>query len=150
MRRSDPLVAQLTERGRDFTGAQRRELLALIGGLVAPVIPRYRALSERGQCELSVTPYAHPIVPLLFDFNSARDAVPAMPLPQHAALSRRRGARGVARRGVDPRLHARLRRRPAGCWPSEGAMSRARSSCSSAQGFRWAASGRAVLRDSLP
>ncbi len=37
----------------------------------------------RGQCELSVTPYAHPIIPLMLDFRSARDAVPAMPLPEY-------------------------------------------------------------------
>ena len=40
VRRSDALVARLTERGRDFTAAQRRDLLTLIGQLVAQVVPR--------------------------------------------------------------------------------------------------------------
>ncbi len=53
----------------------------------AQVVPRYRALAERGQCELSVTPYAHPIIPLLLDFKCARDAVPKMPLPAARRLS---------------------------------------------------------------
>ncbi|HET9331891.1 MAG TPA: hypothetical protein VFO23_15300, partial [Steroidobacteraceae bacterium] len=57
VRRTDPLIAHLTERGRDFTVEERRALLELIGRLVAQVIPRYRQLAERGQCELSVTPY---------------------------------------------------------------------------------------------
>src|SRR6185437_6958711 len=73
VRRTDPLVSELTERGRGFTSTDRRQLLALIGDLVSGIIPRYRALSERGQIELSVTPYAHPIIPLLLDFKSARD-----------------------------------------------------------------------------
>ena len=85
VRRTDSLVSELTERGRGFTAADRRQLLALVGDLVNSVIPRYRALSERGQVELSVTPYGHPILPLLLDFNSARDAVPDMPLHEHAA-----------------------------------------------------------------
>src|SRR6202000_1512372 len=59
VRRPDPLVSALPERGRGFTGAHRRQLLLLIGDLVSTVIPRYRALLERGQIELSVTPYAH-------------------------------------------------------------------------------------------
>ncbi|HXO15664.1 MAG TPA: hypothetical protein VN835_04930, partial [Steroidobacteraceae bacterium] len=79
VRRTDPLVARLTERGRDFSPAQRRDLLALIGALVGQVLLRYRRLAERGQCELSVTPYGHPIIPLLLDFRCARDALPALP-----------------------------------------------------------------------
>ena len=45
------------------------------------IIPRYRALSERGQIELAMTPYAHPIVPLLNDFENMRCALPDAPAP---------------------------------------------------------------------
>jgi len=85
VRRADPLIGHLTERGRDFTAEERRALLELIGKLVGQVIPRYRQLAERGQCELAVTPYGHPIIPLLLDFQAARDAVPGMMLPTHRA-----------------------------------------------------------------
>src|SRR6185295_16544038 len=70
VRRTDSRVAALTTQGRAFSAAQRRELLELIGELVASVVPRYRKLSESGRVELSVTPYGHPIVPLLLDFHS--------------------------------------------------------------------------------
>ena len=52
VRRTDPLVARLTERGRDFSAAQRRDLLSLLGELVGNLVARYRALAARGQCEL--------------------------------------------------------------------------------------------------
>jgi len=39
--------------------------------------------------------------------------------------------------------------RPAGCWPAEGAISAAALQLLAAGGFRWAASGAAVLRGSL-
>jgi alpha-amylase/alpha-mannosidase (GH57 family) len=149
VRRSDPLVAQLTARGRNFSGEQRRALLALIGALVAQVIPRFRALAERGQCELSVTPYAHPILPLLLDFNCARDAVPAMALPGHAAYP---GGSARAVWHVEEAIRAFTRAfgvRPAGCWPAEGAVSDATLELLAAHGFRWAASGGAVLHNSL-
>src|SRR5258708_4739391 len=123
VRRADPLVARLTERGRDFSAAQRRELLALIGDLVARVVPRFRRLAERGQCELSVTPYAHPIVPLLLDFRSARDTVPDMPLPEHPGYP---GGTARAEWHVEEAIRVFTRtfgERPAGCWPAEGAIS---------------------------
>ncbi len=149
VRRSDPLVARLTERGRDFTGAQRRELLTLIGTLLAQIVPRYRQLAERGQCELSVTPYAHPIIPLLLDFRAAREAVPSMALPACGAYP---GGAARARWHVEEALRVFTRafgRAPAGCWPAEGAISAATLELLSGAGFRWAASSASVLRASL-
>jgi alpha-amylase/alpha-mannosidase (GH57 family) len=150
VRRSDPLVARLTARGREFTPGQRRDLLTLIGELVAQVVPRYRALAAGGRIELSVTPYGHPITPLLLDFESARDAVPGMPLPKHAAYA---GGAARARWHIEEavRVHTRaFGSPPAGCWPAEGAISAATLELLGATGgFRWAASSSAVLRGSL-
>jgi alpha-amylase/alpha-mannosidase (GH57 family) len=149
VRRSDPLVARLTDRGRNFSAADRRDLLALIGSLVADIVPRYRRLAERGQCELSVTPYAHPIIPLMIDFGAARDAVPTMPLPQHAAYP---GGAARAAWHVEEALRVFTRAfgmRPAGCWPAEGAISARTLETLSAGRFRWVASSATVLRESL-
>jgi alpha-amylase/alpha-mannosidase (GH57 family) len=149
VRRADPLAGELTERGRGFSAAQRRRLLALIGTLVGQVLPRYRRLAEAGQCELSVTPYGHPIIPLLLDFGCARDAVPAMPLPAHAAYPGG-GVRAEWHIAESMRVFARVfGTRPSGCWPAEGAISAGTLQLLAAAGFRWAASSAAVLRGSL-
>jgi alpha-amylase/alpha-mannosidase (GH57 family) len=150
VRRNDSLVAHLTERGRDFSLSERRALLELIGQLVGQVIPRYRQLASRGQCELSVTPYGHPIIPLLLDFQCAHDAVPGMALPLHAAYPD-----GAARARWHIEEGVRVFTRafgfaPTGCWPAEGAISAATLELlASAGGFRWAASSAGVLRNSL-
>lgn len=149
VRRSHPLVARLTARGRDFDAADRRALLALIGELVAQVVPRFRRLAADGRCELSVTPYAHPIVPLLIDFEAALEALPSIPLPQHRAYP---GGLARARWHVEEaiRVHTRtFGSPPAGCWPAEGAVSTATLALLGECGFRWAASGGGVLRASL-
>jgi alpha-amylase/alpha-mannosidase (GH57 family) len=149
VRRSDTFVSSLTQQGRAFTAAQRRELLSLVGDLVASIVPRYRKLSERGQCELSVTPYGHPILPLLLDFQAAREAVPNMPLPQHPSYP------GGAERAE---WHVRESRRvfkqafgtdPSGCWPSEGAISRGALELLDRAGFKWAATSANVLQGAL-
>jgi len=149
VRRTDTLVSSLTQQGRGFTEPQRRELLSLIGNLVAAIVPRYRKLSADGQCELSVTPYGHPIVPLLLDFQAARDAIPDMPLPRFTSYP------GGAERA---QWHVRESRRvfkeafgtePSGCWPSEGAVSRGTLELLDAAGFKWAATSASVLQGTL-
>jgi alpha-amylase/alpha-mannosidase (GH57 family) len=149
VRRTDPRVAALSSQACGFTAGQRRELLELIGELLAGIIPRYRRLQESGQCELSVTPYSHPILPLLFDFKAAHDAQPDAPLPQHpdypggAARAQWQVAESIRSYeqyfGVKPR----------GCWPAEGAINEPTLRLLDAQGFKWAASGATVLRASL-
>jgi len=150
VRRVHPLVARLTERGRDFTPGERRDLLTLIGELVGQIVPRYRALAAAGRVELSVTPYAHPIIPLLLDFRCARDALPALPLPEHAQYP---GGAARATWHIEEAVRVFTRAfgaRPSGCWPAEGAISAATLELLATVGqFRWAASSAAVLHGSL-
>lgn len=149
VRRSDTFVSTLTQQGRGFTEPQRRELLALVGNLVAAIVPRYRKLSERGQCELSVTPYGHPIVPLLLEFQAARDAVPNMPLPKFSSYPG-----GAERAQWHVRESLRVFQQafgtePGGCWPSEGAISRGTLELLDGAGFKWAATSSSVLQGAL-
>jgi alpha-amylase/alpha-mannosidase (GH57 family) len=149
VRRTDSRVKALMKKGHGFTLHERRQLLEIIGELIASVIPRYKALHERGQVELSMTPYAHPIMPLLLDMHSARDALPDSPLPGFDQYP-----------GGEERLHWQMRQgmevfkrcfgfTPAGCWPSEGSLSIPTLRFLQGYGIRWSASGQSVLRNSL-
>src|ERR1035437_8345206 len=60
LRRQYPLLAELMSRGEGYTVEDRQALLSLIRAVLEGLIPRYRGLEERGQIELSSTPYAHP------------------------------------------------------------------------------------------
>jgi alpha-amylase/alpha-mannosidase (GH57 family) len=113
------------------------------------VIPRYRALCERGQVELSTSPYGHPILPLLIDFHAARECCPASPLPHHPAYP---GGldRAAWHVGESVRIFTEyFGIRPHGCWPSEGAISQPALQILDRFGFRWAASSANVLRAGL-
>ncbi|MEQ8662972.1 MAG: glycoside hydrolase family 57 protein, partial [Gammaproteobacteria bacterium] len=144
VRAGAPVARALMAQGRDFSPADRHALLALVHDTLAGLAPRYRALAARGQVELAVSPYAHPILPLLLDFASAREALPGAVLPQAAVYPG--GAARVAwhlehARAVGERWFGEL---PQGCWPSEGAVSAAALSAIAAAGFRWAATGHGV------
>lgn len=149
VRRRDERVRRLIDKGEGYTVHERRELVAVIGELCGGVLGRYRRLAERGQVELSVTPYAHPIVPLLVDLASAREAMPDVPLPnvpgypQGEARARWHLEQGIAS------FERTFGFRPSGCWPSEGSVSERGLQLLSEAGFRWTASGEGVLRHSL-
>jgi alpha-amylase/alpha-mannosidase (GH57 family) len=123
--------------------------LEIIADSVCGIIARYRALAERGRVELSVNPYAHPIIPLLLELSSAREALPDVPLPLLPAYP---GGEERARWHIERGL-ATFERcfgfKPAGCWPSEGSVSAAALKVLADAGFRWAASGGSVLQNSL-
>ncbi|OGI47042.1 MAG: glycoside hydrolase [Candidatus Muproteobacteria bacterium RIFCSPHIGHO2_01_FULL_65_16] len=149
VRRTDARVKRLLEKGAQYTLHDRRELLAVIGELLTNILPRYARLAGSGRVELSVTPYAHPIIPLLLDFHSAREAAPHASLP---LLERYPGGEERARwhiqRGIET-FRKHFGHTPAGCWPAEGAISARTLRLLREAGFTWAASGEGVLRHSL-
>jgi alpha-amylase/alpha-mannosidase (GH57 family) len=149
VRRSDARVVELVAKARNFNATDRRQLLTLIGELLAGVLPRFRRLAEQGRCELAVSPYSHPILPLLCDFAAARQSEPQAPRPRHASYPG--GAERV-------RWHLQRAQRefvrvfgqpPRGCWPSEGAISDAAVRAIDVAGFDWLATSVSVLKPSL-
>jgi alpha-amylase/alpha-mannosidase (GH57 family) len=148
VRRSNDLVKQLMEKGTGFTLHDRRQLLKLIGELLSSVIDRYRELAEKGQIELSMSPYAHPILPLLLDLDSARDAMPdiCMPLLLDYPGGEERADWHI-KEGIAT-FRQYFGTRPTGCWPSEGGVSAVALQQLEAHGFAWAATGESVFRHS--
>jgi len=149
VRRADARVARLAGKHSGYSLHDRRELLTVIRGLLEELVPRYARLAASGQLELSVTPYAHPILPLLIDLHSAHDTQPQAPLPQdpHYPDGEER-ARWHIREGIAVfRQHFGFA--PAGCWPAEGGLSVAALRLLHEAGFTWAAGGEKVLQNSL-
>jgi len=143
-----PLVQRLMAQENGFSAADRHELLHLMQHCMAGLIPRYRALADRGQIELSMTPYGHPIVPLLNDFSNLRDALPDVPVPEapdYPGGSAR--ARWHLQHGVTV-FERYFGRKPAGVWLSEGGVSEDALAQLDEMEFSWTASGEGVWRNS--
>ncbi len=149
VRLSDERIISLMKKARHFSYNDRTTLLCVIRDLVCQVVQRYRTLAEEGRLELSMTPYAHPIVPLLIDIESAKEAMPDVSLPENRMYPS----------GIE-RSHWHIKKgieiferffgfRPAGCWPSEGSVSEKTIELLSGEGFQWLASGNTVLNNSL-
>ncbi|OIQ79886.1 glycosyl hydrolase family 57 [mine drainage metagenome] len=149
VRREEELVARLMAKGGQFSMNDRLDMFALMGQLVTGIIPRYKALQAAGQIELSSTPHYHPILPLLLDFNSARDSMPDVVLPESPRYP---GGLQRARAHIISAVETHYRRfgqPPRGMWPAEGSVSHPALMLLAEQGMRWAASGEGVLANSL-
>jgi alpha-amylase/alpha-mannosidase (GH57 family) len=148
-RRNTPIFAELSLKGQDFSPVDRLRLREFIGNVLRGIIPRYRALAERGQIELSATPYSHPLAPLLISFSSARDATPAVVLPNVPDYPG--GAERVrAHLTLACRAHAQwFGTKPEGIWPAEGGVSESLLRLMAEADIRWTATSAAVLANSL-
>ncbi|GAO03388.1 glycoside hydrolase family 57 protein [Anaeromyxobacter sp. PSR-1] len=143
----EPAVRALREKGRGYTRADVDAVLEVQRRIAAGIVPRWRALQDRGQVELSTTPYYHPILPLLCDTDAAHRALPGIPLPPRFAHPE--DARWHVREAISS--HARrFGRPPAGMWPAEGSVSPEALEILATEGVGWAASDEGVLLQSLP
>ncbi|MBI3404164.1 MAG: hypothetical protein HY046_01750 [Acidobacteria bacterium] len=144
---NDPAVAELSRKGANFTEMDKETLRRKQLELLARVLPEYRAAAERGQVELSTTPFYHPILPLICDSEIARISNPHTPLPQ-PKFSYPEDAREQLTRARD--YHQRVfGRAPAGLWPSEGSVSDQALEMAAELGFQWFGTDEGVLGRTL-
>ncbi len=139
----------LIKKAKMFDQADRRALLQLFYDCISNLIPRYRKLAEDGQIELSMTPYGHPIIPLLNDIGNMSCAQPEAPTPTCIVypdgLER---SRWHIQQGIDCFEHY-FGLRPQGIWLSEGAISDDAVALIEEFDFKWTASGEGVWRNSM-
>ncbi|MGB5261142.1 MAG: glycoside hydrolase family 57 protein [Gammaproteobacteria bacterium] len=145
-RRED--VARLIEKGGGYSMDDRITLLRIIHECIDGIIPRYRALADRGQAELSMTPWGHPIIPLLHDFNNVDCSQPdaLRPLAEGYPGGRER-SRWHMQHGIE--LFERcFGHRPSGVWLSEGSISHGSLALLDEFDIQWTASGESVWHNS--
>jgi alpha-amylase/alpha-mannosidase (GH57 family) len=141
-----PKIAALRAKDRNFTEEDKHELLALQRAAVQEIVPMYRRLMERGQIELTTTPFYHPILPLVIDTETTRRARPDLPLP--ARFSAPDDAEAQLRRAVD--FHtSTFGKPPVGLWPSEGSVCPELIPLVATVGLRWLATDEGILARSF-
>ena len=142
----EPLAA-LVRQGEGFDEEDKPIVLDEHLRLVNEVIPLHRELQDDGRIEITMTPFAHPILPLLVDTDLALRATPGLTLPGEPF---RWGQDAVAQvaRGVEYYVD-HFGREPRGMWPSEGSVAQEIVSMVSTNGLQWMASDEGVLAHTL-
>ena len=140
-------IKDLVLKGNGFTEDEKLSLLSILDAFLGEIVPIHKRLAAEGMAEIATSPYYHPILPLLCDTGSAREAIPDLPLPQ-MPYQRPADAAWQVREAIDS-MERRFGFRPAGMWPSEGSLSETAVKIMGECGVKWAASDEGVLRASL-
>lgn len=114
-----PKLTELKKKGGNFTEAEKNTVLDIHQSILKLILPLYREAVQRGQVEITTTPFFHPIMPLVYDTNLARRCMPHAQLPPQFTAP------------DDVRAHLRLAqeqhervfsKKARGLWPSEGSI----------------------------
>ena len=140
-------LAGLVAKGRDYDEADKEVLFAEHRRLIEEVIPFHRELQAAGQIEVTMTPFAHPILPLLVNSDLAREAMPEAQLPAPPFIYGQ-DARAQVEMGV-ALYEEHFGQAPRGMWPAEGSVAEEIVTMVAQNGIQWMASDEGVLAASL-
>ncbi|MBI5360481.1 MAG: alpha-amylase/alpha-mannosidase [Planctomycetes bacterium] len=132
---SDPHLFELKNKQREFSENDKNYILTKIHDTLAQIIPLHKKLQDNKQIEISTTPFYHPILPLLCNMQSARVAMPNVPLP-HGNFDFCVDADNQLKKAVDFHTQA-FGAPPKGLWPSEGSVSPEILPFIAKNGFSW-------------
>lgn len=135
--RRHPQVRALIAQDRDYSHDQLIALMNLQHELVTKVLPLWKTVPG-----ISLSPYTHPILPLLVDFSHVRRAMPHVPDEvqfRHPDDARRHIEEALVR--GDAAFGRRIR----GMWPGEGSVSPEAAAIAARAGVHWWATDQEVL-----
>ncbi len=138
-------VGEFIGKGEGFDDDEIAAVIERQIKLMENVIPIHRKLQDEGRIEVSVTPFYHPILPILADSDLATiDATGATHPPRFCWPE---DARAQIERAVSF-YEERFGSRPRGMWPSEGSVGEHMVDLVADAGFLWMATDRGVLEKS--
>lgn len=140
-------IRELAARSSGFSESMRTQAVEWLNGCPARLLDLYRELAGDESVEVSTSPFAHPIVPLLLDTAIVGESWAPHPAPSVPAFAAPEDADEHLRRGLA--LVRGLGFSPAGCWPPEGALSAAAVQLYGRHGVRWLATDEGLLAASL-
>jgi alpha-amylase/alpha-mannosidase (GH57 family) len=135
-------VRRFVEQGRGFDLPDVQVMVAEQYKIMRAVIPIHCQLQDRGQIEVSTTPFYHPILPLLVDTDQATIDRQGSVHPHRFAYPE--DAEAQVRLAVAWYQEA-FGQPPSGVWPAEGAVSQSVVPIFARQGIRWLATDQGVL-----
>ena len=140
-------LRELRKKGKDFSESDKAVVLAEQKRVLSLVIPLHKELLARKQVDLTTTPFYHPILPLLHDMHSAREAMPGTALPS-GQMALAEDADAQVRKAVEYHKHL-FGVAPEGMWPSEGSVSTGIVPTIARHGIRWIATDEEILGQTL-
>jgi alpha-amylase/alpha-mannosidase (GH57 family) len=139
-------LKELVAKGRGFSEADKAVLFGEVDRVVKAVVPVHKQLRDTGRVEIITTPYAHPILPLIYNSDLGKKADPTAVAPPR--FSYPNDAIAQLKKSVEI-YREKFGAAPVGLWPGEGAVAHDIVPLVGKAGYTWMATGEPVLAKSL-
>jgi alpha-amylase/alpha-mannosidase (GH57 family) len=147
LRESSNLVKDLIKQEKDYSNEQKYQLINELYDFLPQIISYYKKLVEKNQIAISTTPFYHPILPLLINRNSAKEAKVDVTLP--ASFENYENYAKLQVEYAVEYFKNKFEYAPIGFWPSEGSVSVPTVELLSSNGVKWLATDEEILFKSL-
>ena len=139
-------LKRLVDKGENFSEEDKLILFDQVREVIQQVLPLHKDMQDSGQIELITTPYAHPILPLIYNSDLAEVGNPQADLPTR--FSWPNDAITHLQKSVEI-YETNFGQPPKGLWPGEGSVAQEIIPMVSNAGYNWMATGEQVLAQSL-
>lgn len=144
---TDEGIENLLKKGKGFNMHDQEYLYGKEMDIISKILPLYRVMQDKEQIEISTSPMAHPILPLLFNTDNARKTKTSLSVPE-GIFSYPADAVSQLSEGIEvyKKTFAVL---PRGIWPSEGSLSNEVLELFSRSSISWTATDEHILSETL-
>ncbi len=142
-----PELMELKKKDVGFKESDKSVIIKAHKKILSRIIPLYKKLREEGKIEITFTPYAHPISPLLMDSSCAQVSNPYTHLPE-SGWSFPKNAEKQLLLGKEY-IESVFGFEPLGMWPAEGGVSEKFIEIAVKHGVKWLATDEGILQKSL-
>jgi alpha-amylase/alpha-mannosidase (GH57 family) len=143
----DKDLSRLIQKGKDFSEEDKKIVINKQYQIMSEIMKLYSELQKNKQIEVATTPFFHPIMPLLYNIKSAKEAVQDIKIPD-LNISYPEDVDAQLKMAVNY-YKKYFKDNPKGLWPSEGSVSQEIIPSVVNNGFQWMASDEDVLAKSL-
>ena len=147
-RQDIPELRALVKKSRYFSEEDKQVIFDKQRELLNRIIPTYVQMQNEGRLEISVSPYFHPILPLLFSSFSARDANTQTPLPKEIFSHPEDAIWHVE--AACAYYREKFGQDPQGMWPSEQAVSKEILPILTKAKLKWIVTDESILWKTFP
>lgn len=142
-----PELKKLANKGHNYTLKDRIRIIELHKEIIKEIIPTYKKYIQEGRIELTTSPYYHPIMPILCDYEIAVKNLPNMDnLPVNLNLAD--DAHFHVKTALD-RIESVFGVRPKGIWASEYCLTDKVLELFASEGIKWTISDESILSKSI-
>ena len=135
----------LIDKQRRYTDEDIKAIVGIQFEVLKRLLPLYKKLLKEGKIEISISPYFHPILPLIIDSDIGKVSLPDKPFPPRFSYPEH--AKAHIEEGI--RLFEEVfDEKPQGMWPSEGSVSDEALDLIYKCGLKWVATDEDILKKS--